>query len=148
MAIDPRSRSFAARLNHLFETVHPPRKSEFSYAEVAAGVAAKGHEISASYVWQLRTGERENPTLRHMRGLAAFFGVPASYFLEDAVEQRVNEQLQLIASLRDAGVQNVALRATGVSARGLAAIEGMIDQIREIEALPPAEPVEPNDEIT
>ena len=35
--------------------------------------------ISSTYVWQLRTGRRDNPTQKHLSALGAFFGVsPAS----------------------------------------------------------------------
>lgn len=127
--------TFAERLNHLFETVRPAGKGSYTYEQVSAGVAEAGYEISPAYVWQLRRGERANPTLYHIEGLAAFFGVPASYFLDPAVEDRVNKQLELLASLRDAGVRNVALRAHGLSPKGLAALETMIDRLRDMENL-------------
>lgn len=132
---DESGRTFAERLNHLFETVRPAGKGSYTYEQVSAGVAEAGYEISPAYVWQLRRGERANPTLYHIEGLAAFFGVPASYFLDPAVEERVNKQLELLASLRDAGVRNVALRAHGLSPKGIAALEAMIERLRDMEDL-------------
>lgn len=132
---DQSGRTFAERLNHLFETVRPAGKGSYTYEQVSAGVAEAGYVISPAYVWQLRRGERTNPTLYHIEGLAAFFGVPPSYFLDPAVEERVNNQLKLLASLRDAGVRNVALRAHGLSPKGLAALEAMIERLRDMEDL-------------
>jgi transcriptional regulator with XRE-family HTH domain len=127
--------TFASRLDHLFRRVHPSDKPEFTYEEVANGVTQAGHDISAAYVWQLRNGKRTNPTLRHIEGLAAFFGVPASYFLDPAVQRQVDAELDLITSLRDAGVQNLALRAHGLSPEGLAAVESMVEHVRRLEKL-------------
>jgi hypothetical protein len=103
--------TFASRLDHLFRRVHPSDKPEFTYEEVANGVTQAGHDISAAYVWQLRNGKRTNPTLRHIEGL------------------------DLITSLRDAGVQNLALRAHGLSPEGLAAVESMVEHVRRLEKL-------------
>lgn len=132
--------SFAARLDHLFRRIHPPEKAEYTYEEVAGGATNAGYDISAAYVWQLRNAKRTNPTLRHIEGLASFFGVPGSYFLDPAVQERVDAQLDLIGSLRDAGVQNLALRAHGLSPEGLAAVQNMVEHVRRLEKLPEPEP--------
>jgi transcriptional regulator with XRE-family HTH domain len=132
----PTAASFAERLDHLFKRVHPPDKPEYSYEEVARIAAEAGFEISATYVWQLRNGKRTNPTLRHIEGLAACFGVPAGYFLDPEVERLVRADLDMITSLRDAGVHNLALRAQGLSPESLAAVEAMIERIRRLERLP------------
>jgi len=131
--------SFAARLDHLFQRVRPPDKAEYTYEEVAHGATLAGFEISPAYVWQLRKGKRANPTLRHIEGLASFFGVPASYFLDPEVQRRVDAELDLITSLRDAGVQNLAMRAHGLSPEGLAAVESMVEHVRRLERLPDPE---------
>ena len=140
MDSDDEPRTFAEKLDHLFRTVHPPGKGPYTYEQVAAGCADRGYEISVSYLWQLRNGQRDNPTLQHIQGLAEFFGVPASYFLDSAVEQRVNEQLDRLVTMREATIENVALRAHGLSDKGLAALDAMIDQLRNLENLPPEPP--------
>lgn len=132
-------RSFADKLDHLFRVVHPAGRGEFSYKEVEAGVAARGGEISSAYVWHLRKGSRDNPTLKHMEALAEFFGVAVSYFVDDDVAARVDAELSVIAALRDSGVRHVALRASGLSAATLGAISGIIEQARRLEGLPDGE---------
>jgi transcriptional regulator with XRE-family HTH domain len=70
------SLSFAAKLNHLFATVRPAHGGEATYREVAAAIAEQGGPtISPSYIYQLRSGIRQNPTLRHVQALAKYFGV-------------------------------------------------------------------------
>src|SRR3954447_2405996 len=131
--------SFADRLDRLFRAVHPKGGREYSYEEVAGAVRATGVMISHTYVWQLRKGLRDNPTKRHLEALAEFFGVNAAYFLDDdpATVRRIEDQLDLLAALRDSAVRAVALRAAGLSAPSLEAIHGMIEHARRIEGLPP-----------
>lgn len=135
--------SLADRLDHLFRTVRQPGGDQYTHEEVAEAIRARGVTISHTYVWQLRTGLRENPTKRHLEALAEFFGVPAAYFLDDDVEH-INAQLDLLAALRDGGVRSMALRAIGLSPRSLDAIRGMIEHARQIEGLP-AEPAPPSE---
>jgi hypothetical protein len=73
---DPPGTLLADRLDHLFRTVHPKDRGPCTHAEVAEAInaAAGDSVISATYVWQLRTGRRDNPTRRHLSALAAFFG--------------------------------------------------------------------------
>jgi transcriptional regulator with XRE-family HTH domain len=128
--------SFADRLDRLFRAVHPKGGREYSYEEVAGAVRATGVMISHTYIWQLRKGLRDNPTKRHLEALAQFFGVPASYFFEEDTAA-VDNQLELLAALRDNSVRSVALRAAGLSQASLTAIIGMIEHARAIEGLPP-----------
>ena len=74
---DARRERLADRLDRLFRTVHPKDRGPYTPAELAETVneAAGERVISSTYVWQLRTGRRDNPTQRHLSALAAFFGV-------------------------------------------------------------------------
>lgn len=131
-------RTLAARLDRLFRTVHPGGRGEYSYEEVASAIRADGVMISHTYVWQLRKGLRDNPTKRHLEGLAKFFGVPVSYFFDDDTTA-VDAQLELLAALRDQSVRSVALRTAGLSPASLKAIAGMIEHARAIEGLAPTD---------
>ena len=132
--------TLAEQLDRLFSTVHPPGRGEYTYEEVAAAIRARGVMISHTYIWQLRKGARDNPTKRHIEALAEFFGVNAAYFLDDEVTRRVDEQLELLAALRDNTVRTMALRAAGLSGPSLQAIHGMIEHARRIEGLADEEP--------
>lgn len=127
--------SFADRLDRLFRQVRPKHKDQYTYEEVAQGATDAGFEISAAYVWLLRTGKRTNPTLRHIQGLAAFFGVPASYFLDPEVYDRVDPDLEFAATLRDAGIRRLALRAHGLSVGALDALQDMVEHVRRLEGV-------------
>ncbi|MFF1918896.1 hypothetical protein ACFVYE_46965 [Streptomyces sp. NPDC058239] len=62
-------RTLASKLEHLFETVIPPGRGPYGTEEVAQAIAASGASISGSYVWLLRKGQRDNPTMRHLQGI-------------------------------------------------------------------------------
>ncbi len=128
----------ARRLDHLFRTVHPKDRGPYTHAEVAAAVntAAGDNVISATYVWQLRTGRRGNPTRHHLSALAAFFGVSPMYFFDDAEAGRDAVQAELITTLKDDTVREMALRAAGLSDRSLKAIRDMIENARTVEGIP------------
>jgi transcriptional regulator with XRE-family HTH domain len=133
------SRGFLAdRLDHLFRTVHPRDRGPYTPAEVAEAInmAAGEKVISATYVWQLRTGRRDNPTQRHLSALATFFGVSPMYFFDDAEASRDAIPPELIAALKDGEVREMALRAAGLSARSLQAIRDMIESARAVEGIP------------
>lgn len=98
----------------------------------------QGVPISHTYIWQLRTGRRDNPTVQHLTALAGYFGVPVAYFLDDELAARVDSQLELLRSLRAAGVTEIALRAADVSPRGREAISEAIRQVWESEHPPTA----------
>src|SRR5262245_27224654 len=116
--------------------MHGRDRGEYTYAEVAEAIRTRGGPtISAMYLWQLRRGVRDNPTRRHLTALADFFGVPPGYFFDGEVAARVEAELELLAALRDAGVQDLALRAWGLSPRALGAIKEMIESARRFEGL-------------
>jgi len=130
--------TFADRLNHLFAVVTKADGRAYSNEEVAAAILRdQGVTISASYLWYLRTGQRDNPTVRHLNALASFFGVPPAYFVDDTARKRGEAELAVAAAMRDAGVRTVALRANGLSAASLETIREVIDRVRQLEGLPP-----------
>jgi transcriptional regulator with XRE-family HTH domain len=95
------SRSFAARLNHAFAMLTKPDGREYSNEEVSRSLREQGEQISVSYLFQLRSSKKDNPTLRHIEALGRFFGLPGSYFFDDAVTDRVNQQLEQLRQERE-----------------------------------------------
>ena len=136
----PDGSTFAARLDHLFRTVHPHGRGEYSYREVAKAIDDRhGPTISASYLNQLRTGVKDNPTKRHIEALATFFGVPAAYFFDAGAAARIDAELDLLAALRDSGVRQIAMRAAGLPPQGLESVRQMIELARSVSGLPDAD---------
>lgn len=133
----PASRTLAEKLDHLFGTVRPKGRGEYSFEEVSSSIRDRGGPtISASYIWQLRKGLRDNPTKRHLEALADFFGVPPSYFFDDDATAQIEAQLEVLAALRDASVRRMALRASGLSEESISAVAETIERLRHLEGLP------------
>jgi transcriptional regulator with XRE-family HTH domain len=128
--------SLAAKIDKLFQVVRKPNREQYSHDEVAKACReATGESFSTTYLWQLRTGRRDNPTKRHLEALAQFFEVSPAYFFDDEQSAKIAEELELLGALRDAGVRNVALRAVTLSPAGLDTISDMIDAIARREAI-------------
>ena len=125
-------RTLAERLDTLFKTVQPLRR-EYTNEEVARGCTEVGQgTFSKTYVWQLRTGQRDNPTKRHLEALAAFFGVPVTYFFDDDTAARVDSQLALAAALRDVGVRNAALRISSLDDASRQSLLRIVQEITQM----------------
>lgn len=130
----PREFSIADKLDRLFKQVRPRGQAEYSYMAVAEGIRAdQGIQISHTYIWQLRTGRRDNPTVQHLKGLATFFGVPVAYFLDDGEARKIDGQLALLSTLRDAQVTEIALRAADVSPSSRDTIRELVQKVWELE---------------
>lgn len=131
----PRKVPFAVKLDHLFRTI-TNKGAEYTYQEVSEGCTQNGTPISHTYVWQLRRGKKTNPSLRHIEALAEFFSVPPTYFLDDDAHELITAQLELLGAIRSRDIQDIALRAVGLSTPSLRAIAGMITSARSMEGLP------------
>jgi transcriptional regulator with XRE-family HTH domain len=128
----------AERLNKLFEVVRRPNQTTLSNAAVAAAITEKtGVSISPAYLWQLRAGRKTNPTVVHLRAIAEFFGVSPSYLLDADVDSDIDAQLELLKVLRDAGVRDLAMRASGLTPAAIDSLRAMVDHARQLEKLPP-----------
>lgn len=131
----------AAKINRLFDVMRNPAEPALSHAAAAEAITkATGVSISAAYLWQLRSGVKSNPTVQHLQALARFFGVPASYLLDSGPDEAIEKQLSLLQAMKDAGVRNLALRASGLTPRTLDSIAAIVDRARELENLPPLDP--------
>ncbi|MFD7089924.1 XRE family transcriptional regulator [Streptomyces sp. NPDC059896] len=122
--------SLADKIDGLFRAVRRPNREQYSHEEVARACReATGDSFSATYLWQLRTGRRDNPTKRHLEALARFFDVPVAYFFDGGQGAAIARELELLAALRDAGVRSVALRAVNLSPESVGTISDLIDVI-------------------
>jgi transcriptional regulator with XRE-family HTH domain len=131
----------AAKLNKLFEVMRKPTAPALSNAAAAAAITAQtGVSISPAYLWQLRNGMKTNPTVQHLRAIADFFGVPASYLIDRDNNSKIEAQLELLQALRDSGVRDLAMRASGLTPETISSLAAMIDQARKLEQLPPMVP--------
>jgi transcriptional regulator with XRE-family HTH domain len=147
----PTNSTLAERLAYLFDTVRPlPEElgssDEAGRAYMNKEIADKinalapstGVTISAAYVGELRRGVASDPRVSHIRALAKAFGVDAAYFLgDDQVAEEIRRQVELLRSLRDMNVKQIALRQvladTGLSPASSELVQQMVERLREVD---------------
>jgi transcriptional regulator with XRE-family HTH domain len=110
-------RTLAEKVNWLIEHAHPAGRGPYSNAEIVALIEkVTGEQFSHTTIWKLRNGQSTNPQMRLIEALAHTFGVPPAYFFDDFDEQQAGlfeEQVELLAIVRDAGITSIQLRAFG-----------------------------------
>jgi transcriptional regulator with XRE-family HTH domain len=129
------STTFAPRLNRLFDTVYPPGRGPHSSAEVVAALRAQGISFSAPYLSQLRSGARDHPSEATITALAEFFRVDPAYFTDDEYFSKLDEELELLAALRDVNIQRIASRMVGLSPTAQQDVATTVEQLRRKEHL-------------
>ncbi|WP_143253121.1 XRE family transcriptional regulator [Amycolatopsis coloradensis] len=132
---EPRATPLTDRIDRLFQVVRRPNGEQHSHEEVARACReSTGESFSAVYLWQLRTGRRDNPTKRHLEALAAFFQVPPAYFFDDEQGRALAEEIELLGALRNSAVRDLALRAVTLSEEGLGTVADIVEAIKRREA--------------
>ncbi|MFC9250307.1 XRE family transcriptional regulator [Amycolatopsis thailandensis] len=132
---EPRETTLTSRIDRLFQVVRRPNGEQHSHEEVARACReSTGESFSAAYLWQLRTGRRDNPTKRHLEALAAFFQVPPAYFFDDEQGRALAEEIELLGALRNNAVRNLALRAVTLSEEGLGTVADIVEAISRRES--------------
>ncbi|MCC9309287.1 XRE family transcriptional regulator [Kitasatospora sp. RB6PN24] len=129
--------TLAEKIDYLFTHTTPPGEKVPSNEEVATAINIRAGEraISTPYLWQLRTGRRDNPTKRHLELIAQHFGVSPAFFFDQTVAEEVIQQLRFLHSMASGDVRGVAMRAAGLSAEHLAELNKVIAELTELQAL-------------
>jgi len=129
----------AERLERLFESVRPLGRP-FTLREAVDGINEQAGKslLSVQYLSQLRNGDRAKPSYDLLTAICRWFGVPVTYFSDDEAFERTDEELRVLALMKDAGVRNLAFRASGISEQGLALVTALIEKMRQAEGLPAA----------
>jgi transcriptional regulator with XRE-family HTH domain len=126
--------TLAAKLDKLFTTMRRKGAAEPSNAAVATAITEQlGVPISHTYIWQLRTGRRDNPSIQHLTALATYFGVPVAYFLDGQESARIERDLEMLSTLRENGVTDIALRAADLSQDSRDAVSDLITRLLKLE---------------
>ncbi|WP_340556775.1 helix-turn-helix domain-containing protein [Streptomyces sp. GSL17-111] len=135
--------TLAERLGYLFANMHPVG-SPYTNAHVAEAISGHpgeygGVRLTEQYLSMLRNGRRVNPSPDVLRALAKFFGVPGGYLLGDlsaTQAERVEEEVQFLAAMRDQRVRTIALRSVGLPPEVQESLTTIIGQFRQQMNLP------------
>ncbi len=133
---------FAARLNLLFEMVHPPGRKPYTTAEVVAALRISGYTISTSYLSQLRRGKRTNPSDEIVAVLARFFKVKPDYFFNDIYADKIIHDLHLLSQVQSYGLRRLLSRAFDLSEESLNLLASMAEKLQANEEMAGAPPNE------
>lgn len=126
----------AERLNDLFAKVPKPGGGQpYSNDAVAAALSEHGVSVTGVYISQLRSGRKANPSARLLHALAKHFGVPVTYFFDEAEAASIGSQLDALAELRDSRIEGIMTRTHGVSDENLAHLSSIVETIRKLEGL-------------
>jgi transcriptional regulator with XRE-family HTH domain len=118
------------KIDYLFRTVKREDGREYTYDDVEQGT---GGRVSRSYVWKLRHGRNNNPSLDVIESLAQFFKVPPSYFFEDEATASTREAADVAALIQDPAAREVAAKARGLSPAALGIVSGMLDDLKRLD---------------
>lgn len=139
--------TFAERLTHLFDTVHPPGRGPHSLQEVAAAVNDEGVvTLSPSYLSQLKNGQKANPAANTVAALARFFRVSTEYFLNDDYAEKMNLDLETLVKIRDSGLQQIVERSIDLSPGSRETIFSLVENLRRVEGLPARQSGSPHEQ--
>jgi transcriptional regulator with XRE-family HTH domain len=132
--------TLAEKTEWLFQNVRDPADGQlYSNARIAAKIeeCMPGFTVTATTIWNIRTGKSENPSWRLIEGLAKAFGVSPLYFSEDdeSSAKQTQEELALLAALRDSSVRQLALRAHGMTSASLETVLELVERVRQLEGL-------------
>src|SRR5580658_1186770 len=127
----PVLRTLADKVNWLIDRAHPAGRGPYTNNEVADLIEkTTGEQISYTQIWKLRNGQAQNPQMRLIEAMARTFGVPAAFFFPEFDEQQaglLQEQVELLAMIRDARVDTAQLRAIlGLSPEARRAVTDLI----------------------
>jgi transcriptional regulator with XRE-family HTH domain len=104
----------ADRLNTLYDVVAAEGGVRYTFPQISEAMAERGVHISRARWSYMRAGTGPMTTdTPLLEALADFFGVPVSYLTEEdsEVPERVQAQLDLLRSLREAEVKTFAARS-------------------------------------
>lgn len=126
-----------------------PTGEQYTLREMAQQIHDLGFDGPAySYLSQIVNGHRPNPGTVYLQAIAAWAGVPMSYFFDDELASRVERQLEQLtqermqlqqareqhrAELSDDRAKLMALRASELSDESFNQVSGLLDVVYRLE---------------
>ncbi len=105
--------------------------------EVARRCQASGYEVAASYLADLRSGLKDNPSIKTLEGIAEAFGVHVSFFFTGPVHANPDQDAaqadwELNEAMKDEGVREIALRSSALDPAGRRILAAMLRELSEV----------------
>ncbi|WP_410673786.1 hypothetical protein [Amycolatopsis sp. cmx-4-68] len=129
--------SFAEALTFLYDKRLRDDGKPYSDRDVADALQAAGVDVSHSYLWMLRKGRKDHPRTNIVTGLAAFFHVPAGFFLDrpvyDAWRKRLATPAEGSVPVPRGGHSILRRGFEGMSDRSQSLLEALAAHVHELE---------------
>lgn len=129
----PAHGTMAEKLTWLLQHAHPAGTGPLSTHQASELVEkATGEKVSHQTIWKICQGMHANPSVRVIQALARTFGVPTAYLIGELGEKeadRVQEQVEVLAMIRDADIDTAQLRMILSATPGVR--QAIIDLIRQ-----------------
>jgi len=129
--------SVSAKLEELFSRPQDPAGRPQSTGEVAERCQKLGYDLDAAYLDDLRTGRRDNPSIKALEGIAAAFGEHTSFFFSarpgvQSERDDADADRALTAAMKDQGVRDIALRSAALDPAGRRLLAAMIRELGDV----------------
>ena len=128
----------AERLTLLFERYRQPNGKKWTYRQVAEWINERfGQDkeiISASYVFQLKSGARPNPSQKMLEMVAAFFNVDPGVLIAQNLDEGSlpdADEVVIRQALADRGLRHAMLLLAGVRRDRLPAVLAVLELASE-----------------
>ena len=128
----------AERLTLLFERYRQPNGKKWTYRQVAEWINERFGEgkeiISASYVFQLKSGARPNPSQKMLEIVAAFFNVDPGILIAQNLDEGSlpdADEVVIRQALSDSGLRHAMLLLAGVRRDKLPAVLAVLELASE-----------------
>ncbi|WP_158257347.1 helix-turn-helix domain-containing protein [Kineococcus xinjiangensis] len=127
----------AAKLEELFERSRALEGGPRTVEDVARRCAELGYEVSAGYLEDMRSGVRDNPSLKAMEGIAKAFGVHISFFFSapagmESEQDVAQADRALHEVMRDEGIREIALRSSELDPAGRRILAAMLRELSDV----------------
>ena len=108
-----------------------------SHRALAFQVTQAGHPVSATYLSQLRSGHRDNPSPALVEAVARALAVEITEFSDGGGRDPVPGDDRLSATVDDPALRRLLITAAGLSATSVELLSDMAARLRLAEGLAP-----------
>ncbi|WP_019853984.1 helix-turn-helix domain-containing protein [Actinopolyspora mortivallis] len=117
------------RISFLRRTLPKPGGGRYTWDEVVTGTG-----VGRSYLYELRAGNKTDPSMRIVKALAEFFSVPVDFLVaEDERALRYARQMDTAIRLGEADVVHIAARSGELSPHNRRLVCELVERLAALE---------------
>ena len=128
---------FADRLNDVIARWEQAHETRLTNRALAFRVTQAGHPVSATYLSQLRSGNRENPSVELVETVARVLAVELTRFSDGGSEDPGVGDGALVSTVEDPALRRLLRTAAGLSSPSVRMLTDLAGKFRLAEGLVP-----------